>query len=289
MFAPFTIRKSLGQILSSSSFDLKSIAKQKTALYIIVPDEKTTLHFLVTMFIKQLYETLIGEAQKESGKKLPVRLNFVLDEFCNIPAIPDFAAMISAARSRNMRFFLMAQGMRQMREKYGEDAETIKGNCDNWVFLTSREYDLLREISSLCGETSRISPTGSIVSRPLISIPELQRLDKEKGEVLILHGRQYPFVTELADIDDYQFPVSPPLMRLDQYLPEITRYYPGLVFAEVKEQKRPLPFSVEVYGEVRYYEPPEPVLDDSPQQPTLQDLITELTKLSERVIEKLQS
>ena len=40
--------------------------------------------------------------------------------------------------------------------------------------------------------------------RKLISVSELQRLDKQKGEALIMHARQYPFITEMADIDMYE-------------------------------------------------------------------------------------
>ena len=89
--------------------------------------------------------------------------------------------------------------MHQLRGKYQEDADTIKGNCDNWVFLTSRELTLLDEISSLCGTVS----TANHGTRRLISVSELQRLHKERGEALILHGRQYPFISELADISAY--------------------------------------------------------------------------------------
>jgi type IV secretion system protein VirD4 len=240
--------------LSQSSFNPCNIGKEKTAIYIIVPDEKTTLHFLVTAFIKQTYETLISEAQLQPNRKLPVRLNIVLDEFCNIPTIPDMASMISAARSRNMRFFLMVQGMHQLRCKYKEDAETIRGNCDNWVFLGSREYELLSEISNLCGETVNNDFDGRITSRPLISISELQRLSKEKGESLILHGRHYPFVTELPDIDDYEFEAYPPLEPQASELPQIVPYDVDQVIDDIRLQARPLPFSMEVSGQEMFFE-----------------------------------
>ena len=139
---------------------------------------------------------------------LPLRVNFVLDEFCNLPRIPDMPSMISAARSRNMRYFLVAQSKHQLVGRYGEDADTIKGNCDNWVFLTSKELDLLQEISSLCGEIV----TADREKRPLISVSELQRFNKEKGEALIIHSRQYPFISQLADIDMYEaFKGYPPV------------------------------------------------------------------------------
>ena len=84
MISPFVIQKKLCQVLSKSSFDVRNIGREKTAVYIIVPDEKTTLHFLVTTFIKQTYELLIHEAQQRENKKLPIRLNFLLDEFCTL-------------------------------------------------------------------------------------------------------------------------------------------------------------------------------------------------------------
>ncbi len=195
----FNTQKNLTKMLAGNTIEIRSFGKKKTAVYIIVPDEKTTYHFLVTTFVKQVYEILISEAQKSENKKLPVRVNFVLDEFCNIPKFPDMPSMISASRSRNMRFYLIAQSIHQLRGKYGEDADTIKGNCDNWVFLTSKELALLNEISELCGSIY----TSEGYSRRLVSVSELQRFDKEKGEALIMHARQYPIITEIADIDDY--------------------------------------------------------------------------------------
>jgi len=196
----FASQKRLTKMLSKNTFDVRNIGKEKTAVFIIVPDEKTTYHFLVTTFIKQVYETLISVAQETDDGKLPVRVNFILDEFCNLPAIPDMPAMISAARSRNMRYYLIVQGMHQLTAKYQEDAETIKGNCENWVFLTTKELSLLQEISDLCGDFI----TNSGHRRKLISVSELQRLNKEKGEVLLLYGRRYPFITEMPDIDEYE-------------------------------------------------------------------------------------
>ncbi len=199
MLRVFTANEKLSQMLTETSFDMRMFGREKTAVYLIVPDEKTTYHFLVTMFLKQAYEIMIEEAQKEKNRTLPVRVNFVLDEFCNMPRIPDMATMISAARSRNMRYFLVVQSLHQLKGRYGEDADTIKGNCDNWVFLTSKELDLLNEISELCG--SIILPDGQ--QRRLISASELQRFDKSKGEALIMHCRQYPIISEMADISQY--------------------------------------------------------------------------------------
>ena len=240
MIRIFTTQKNLTNMLSGNTVDISSFGRKKTAVYLIIPDEKSTYHSLITSFIKQAYEILIAEAQKEKNRVLPIRVNFVLDEFCNIPQVPDMPSMISAARSRNIRYFLIAQSLHQLRGRYGEDADTIKGNCDNWVFLTSKELDLLNEISELCG-TYR-TPKGEI--RKLISVSELQRLDKQKGEALIMHGRQYPVISEIADIDDYEMFKGYKAPPLSEYkMPEakmfdLTAFYKAVIKEEAK-----LPFT----------------------------------------------
>ena len=236
----FNTQKQLTNMLSGNTVNVKDFGKEKTAVYLIVPDEKTTLHFLVTTFIKQAYEILISEAQHAPGRVLPVRVNFVLDEFCNIPTISDMPSMISAARSRNMRFYLVVQSLHQLKSRYGEDADTIKANCDNWVFLTSKELALLNEISELCGNVF----TSEREQRRLISVSQLQRLNKQKGETLIMHARQYPIIVEIADIDMYEafkgYPAAP--MRSFE-IPEAKVFSLEKLMDRILEEDVPIPFS----------------------------------------------
>jgi len=250
MLEHFTIRKELGKMMSKSSFDMNKIGHVKTAIYLIIPDEKSTLHFLVTLFIKQVYETMVHVAHSSEDGKLPVRLNFVLDEFANIPAIPDMSNMISAARSRNMRFFLLLQGMKQLEHKYDKEADTIKGNCENLIFLASKEWNLIEEISKLCG----VKLNEMNVFVPLISTSQLQMLKKEReySEALIRHGRNHPYVSYLPDIDTYKFTKFDPIKLSNKTLPEIERYDAEKVIEEIKTGKRPVPFSKEEFGEDIY-------------------------------------
>jgi len=126
---------------------MKDIGRKKTAVFMIVQDEKKTLHPLATIFIKQCYETLIDVAQSHGGK-LPVRTNFLLDEFANMPKFKDITTMITAARSRHIRFTMIIQNFAQLKQVYGaEDAETIRGNCGNILYLLTGELSALEEIS----------------------------------------------------------------------------------------------------------------------------------------------
>ena len=165
----------------------------------LLPDEKTSYHNLVSLYIKQSYEYLIYKAQNfvDSNRTLGIRVNYILDEFSSLPTISDFPAMITAARSRNIRFNLFLQSKKQLFLKYDEECNTIMSNCENWIYLSSRELDFLKELSQLCGETN----SGN--RKPLLSVSDLQKLDKEKGQVLILSGRNKPLITFLPDIDFY--------------------------------------------------------------------------------------
>ncbi|MCI5702029.1 MAG: type IV secretory system conjugative DNA transfer family protein [Erysipelotrichaceae bacterium] len=195
----FASRINLSEMLSYSDFDIADIGKKKTAVFIIIQDEKKTYHSLVTILIKQIYETLIDVAQSHGGK-LPVRTNFLLDEFANMPPLKDVTTMITAARSRLMRFTMIIQNFAQLNEVYGEqNAETIKGNCGNMIYLISTELKALEEISKMCGDIK--VKTGKDdkekeETRPLITISDLQKL--KMNEVIIRRLRMPPFKTKLT-------------------------------------------------------------------------------------------
>lgn len=191
----------LSKMLSTSDFKMSHIGVEKTAVFVIMHDEKSSYHPLVSAFIKQCYEELIGTAHINGGS-LPIRVNLVLDEFANLPPITDMSNMITAARSRKIRINLIIQGSQQLAAHYGkETAEVIKGNCTNWFFLTSKELPLLKEISELCGQTFGQHIINEAKERPLVSVAQLQRF--QIGEVLIKRDRQYPFKTYLPDISEY--------------------------------------------------------------------------------------
>ena len=191
----FASRENLSEMLSHSDIELDSIGKKKTAVFIIIQDEKKTYHSLATIFIKQVYETLIDVAQGNGGK-LPVRTNFLLDEFANMPPLKDVTTMITAARSRQIRFIMIIQNFAQLNKVYGkDDAETIKGNCGNIIYLISTELAALEEISKLCGE-KKSKKDAKTASTPLVTISDLQRM--KQFDHIILRMRKSPFKTSFT-------------------------------------------------------------------------------------------
>ena len=193
----FSLQPQMIDMLSNSTFDVNRFGFEKRALYLIMPDEKTTYHRIITIITKQIYELLIDNAYKlTKDNRFDTRINFVLDEFSSLPTISDMPQMIAASRSRNIRFHLIVQSRHQLAQRYGEETETIMSNCANWIFLTSRELGLIKDISELCGTVGRDR-------EPLVSVSRLQHMNKQTGECLILSGRKYPYFAFLPDIDLY--------------------------------------------------------------------------------------
>lgn len=191
----FAVTQNLAEMLSRSDFDMETIGERKTAVFMIIQDEKTTYHALATIFVKQCYESLIAVAQRHGGK-LPVRTNFLLDEFANMPKFKDITTMITAARSRQIRMTMIIQNFAQLKQVYGnEDAETIRGNCGNILYLLTGELSALEEISKLCGDKIvKVGKDKKEETRPLITVTELQRF--KENEVLILKHRLPPLRTK---------------------------------------------------------------------------------------------
>ncbi|MEN6595115.1 MAG: type IV secretory system conjugative DNA transfer family protein [Clostridiaceae bacterium] len=191
----FTIQPTIQDMLANNDFDIADIGRSKTAVFIITPDEKTSFHKLVSLFIKQSYEYIIYTATLQKENKVENRITYILDEFSSLPPITDMPSMISAARSRDIRFLLVVQSQSSLKRRYAEEAETIISNCTNWIFFTSREVGLLKEISDLCGMQKNHLPN--------ISVFDLQHFSKEKREALVLCGRLKPARVAMLDIDRF--------------------------------------------------------------------------------------
>lgn len=191
----FSQQPTLTQMLANNDFDIADIGRKRMALFIVIQDEKTNYHKLCSLFIKQSYEYLIFTAMSSGRKKLENRVFYCLDEFSALPSVADFPAMITAARSRDIRFLLVVQSQSSLKRRYKEEAETIVSNCSNWIFFTSRELSLLRELSELCGMQKNNHT-------PNISTYELQHFSKEKREALLLCGRYRPAKVTMIDIDN---------------------------------------------------------------------------------------
>jgi len=210
----------IANLTSRTDFELEDIGKEKTAVFLIIPDEKQSRHELASLFIDQCYMALINLAQSLSDGKLPIRVNFVLDEYGNMPKIQSMSNKITVSRSRGIRFFCVVQNFLQIKEKYKDEYETIRSNCGNWIYLLTADNDTAKEISSRLGKytissnrvsTSQrleqndlnISQDKSLLGRDLLMSDELMRF--KFGESVFMKTRIYPIKAVSLSIDDYGF------------------------------------------------------------------------------------
>jgi len=200
-----TSNEQIMRATSRSNFKMTDLEQKKMAIFLVVHDEKKTYHPLVTLFIKQLYEQLIGVARKNSDQRLLLPLNILLEEAGNCPPFKDVDSMLSAARSRGIRFTFVLQAFSQLVELYGKEmADTIETNCTNTVFLMSSNEDTLKKMSEMCGKHQVWLPARNMYeSRPLISQDRLQHLNM--GEVVVHRQRKNAFITRMVPYSKTKF------------------------------------------------------------------------------------
>lgn len=226
--SPFSRNQSLLNMLCKDEIDFKSTVQKPTLIYVVYPDERASLNFLVNCFFTQCYETLVTLSSHLENDRLPIRFNFVIDEFSNLPMIENFDNRISEARSKNIRYFLFCQSFSQLQNKYAEHAETIISNCSNWVIFSSREIGFLSKISEICGR--EIDYNG--IEHFLISPAEMQHLKKYRdgAEALIIRAGEYPYVSLLPDYD--RIAIFPQLPAFSMAFQSVSRRFPVMSFEE---------------------------------------------------------
>lgn len=206
-------------ITADSEFDIRTIGNEPTALFIIVPDEKTTQYSLISLLISQIYVSLVEEANKNGGRlKIPV--DFFCEEFGNCPTIPGLGSMLSAGAGRGIRFTLVLQDYQQLEKYYKDDYENIKGNCRNTIYLLTPSQKTKEELSKRTGtyscmvNSSNSSFSGSglsgnisysggsnLQSRALLTADEIGRIERPYS--LVLKAGNYPAIVKAPDLSKY--------------------------------------------------------------------------------------
>ena len=144
----------VANVTSDSDFDFDILGKETTALFIIVPDEDKVYFTLVTIIVGLLYKELVKLANSQENKKLPVQIDWLLDEFANCPPLSDIEALVSVARSRGMRFHFFIQSFSQLDNVYGKEvAQIILDNC-GLIYLKTNTQDTAEQISKRLGKTT---------------------------------------------------------------------------------------------------------------------------------------
>ena len=193
-------------ICFDNNIDAEKFAKEKTALFLILPEEDRTKNFMAGLMIQNLSKELFELAEKGSGR-LPNRVVFYCDEFGTMPAF-DVEALFSAGRSRGITLVPIIQSLAQLDKNYGDKgAESIVDNCQDTIFggfapNSQTAETLSKALGSrtvLTGSVSKgkdnTSQSLQMAERALLSPDELKNLPK--GNFIVMKTGTHPMRTKL--------------------------------------------------------------------------------------------
>ena len=197
----------LEQVLCfDSAIDAEHFAAEKSAIFLVLPEEDNTKNFMAGLMIQNLSRELFSVAD-EHGGKLQNRVVFYCDELGTMPPF-DILPLFSAGRSRKLTLVPIIQSLAQLEKNYGkEGAEIIADNCQDTIFGGFAPNSQTAEtLSKALG--SRTVLTGSIskgkdsnsqslqmAERALLSPDELKSLPK--GEFVVMKTGTHPMRTKL--------------------------------------------------------------------------------------------
>ena len=213
----FTSR-SVYAITHKSDYNIADIGRKKQALFLILPDEKTTYYPIASLMVSQLYELLVRQSDLRGGR-LENRVNFVLDEFGNFTKLNDFTNKLTVAGGRGVRFNLFLQSFEQLTQKYDkETAAIVKSNCQTWIYLQADDKETLQDVCDKLGKYTTsayqlssqhgryVNPSSShsisLVARELLTTDEIRRISRPSQIVI---SRAHPAMMNAPDLSQWYF------------------------------------------------------------------------------------
>jgi type IV secretory pathway TraG/TraD family ATPase VirD4 len=193
-----------------------------TKIYYLVWNNK----ILKKSFSKEAMENLVHDLQAHkykvynsnqrwSAPALPMRVEFMLDEFKNIGKIPNFDTIIATCRKYRIGVHVVIQDIAQLKELYpNESHQTILANTDITLFLGSKLPEDVEYIQKMAGKTTILQRStsggsgkgsGSISWTPtqvdLLSLDEVKAINKDNRhqKAIVLIRDMVTFVDDKLD------------------------------------------------------------------------------------------
>ena len=223
----------LSDILSTDDIDLTRAGQVPCIYYINFPDTDVTFKFIISLFFSMAFINLVDYADiHTSDGKLPVPVDFLLDEFPALGVIPDWDRKIATVRSRQINCVMIIQDIPQLKKRYLESWMTILNNCGCLLTLGINEpNETAPYLSQRIGETSIevVSKSESVVAdraksflskqsigvgkRAFLSVAEICELSRD-GSILIFADHQPVYVNK------FPFILHPDAEKMEDTLPE---------------------------------------------------------------------
>lgn len=134
------------EMISNHDMDFRRAGEQKCAYFVMAPDQHKTMTFLNSTYFALMFIKLARTADKndspELKRQLPVRVNFLLDEFKSVGHINGFEDKLANIRSRNISLTVVMQSIAQLEVMYpGVSWEDALSNFDVNIYLGGNDSE----------------------------------------------------------------------------------------------------------------------------------------------------
>ena len=254
------IDSELEQILCfGTAIDAEKFCNEKSAIFIVLPEEDISKYFMVSLIIQQLYREILVIAD-ENGGKLKNRVMFFCDEFGSFPKIEGAEAMFSASRSRRISIVAIIQSFAQLDKNYGrEGQEIITDNTQLTIFGGFAPNSQSAEVlSKALGEQTVLSGSVShgrdksqslqMIGRPLMTPDELKSMPK--GQFIVMKTGTHPMISPLKLYFKWGIEFEEPYVLEDKGARKVTYMSKDGLMREVEmkypQKKKVLPVEFDV-------------------------------------------
>ena len=254
------IDSELEQILCfGTAIDAEKFCNEKSAIFIVLPEEDISKYFMVSLIIQQLYREILVIAD-ENGGKLKNRVMFYCDEFGSFPKIEGAEAMFSASRSRRISIVAIIQSFAQLDKNYGrEGQEIITDNTQLTIFGGFAPNSQSAEVlSKALGEQTVLSGTVShgrdksqslqMIGRSLMTPDELKSMPK--GQFIVMKTGTHPMISPLKLYFKWGIEFEEPYILEDKGARKVTYMSKDGLMREVEmkylQKKKILPVEFDV-------------------------------------------
>ncbi len=230
-----------------TAIDAEKFCSEKSAIFIILPEEDTSKYFMASLLVQQLYREILVIAD-EKGGTLDNRVMFYLDEMGTFPKIEGIEAMFSAGRSRKISIVAIIQSFAQLEQKYGKEGmEIITDNTQLTVFGGFAPNSQSAEVlSKALGEQTIQSGSVSLgkehsqslqmIGRPLMTVDELKSMPK--GQFIVMKTGTHPMISPLKLYFKWGISFEEPFLLPDRGVRTVSYMSRDELFKAV-EQKYP--------------------------------------------------
>jgi len=237
--------KLVDAITRNHDVDLLLPGQKPCAYFVIISAQDSAYRFLSSLFFSLALPRLSDYARLQGKNgRLPVLVNFCLDEYCNIGYMDGIADALNSIRGFNMSCQVVVQSLSQWQEKYpGKEWENQLATFDQTLYMGANDWTTADYISKKCGKvtisvtnnqmplmplfspvytsTRPYSQTRSNTQRDLMLPDEVLRLNRAQC-IALFQGRKPALLYKLApeELPGYNTLKS---CRVAEYVPEWRR------------------------------------------------------------------